>query len=128
MASFAAGTRVLMSYGRLRSISDVRIDERVICHDGNPHRVASTSRRNYNGALVSVRSLGITVRCTPDVMFYTCRRLGRGPRAWLAAPGWTAADALRPDMHLLVAPPILSNDSVRRAAVATSCGFDIGQG
>ena len=128
MASFAHGTRVLMSYGRLRTISDVRIDEKVICHDGMPHRVASTSRRTYSGPLVAIRSLGVTVRCTPDVMLYTCRRLGRGPKEWLAAPGWTAADALRPDLHMLVAPPILSNDSVRRAAVASSCGFDIGQG
>jgi len=68
---FPAGTPVRMVDGTEKSIENVKVDDRVVTHEGRARRVVDTMRREYTGEMVTLHVSGFPfpVESTADHQF-----------------------------------------------------------
>jgi intein/homing endonuclease len=51
----------------MRKIKDIKVGDKVICHDSNLHKVTNVFKRDYEGDLICIKASGLTtIKVTPE--------------------------------------------------------------
>ena len=94
--------QLVLTYDRVKPISEIKKDELIISHSGRARKVLSTMARDYDGDLIEVRSFGSAdvIKCTPNHPIKTYDPVGQ-TYAWKNADQLTLDDRLVfPKFHL----------------------------